>query len=199
MRKANLIIQRKSSNRHDVPLRFSLRHISIVLFLAEQETRPIETSYIVGTVYAIKTANTSETFYEIYNPIQGDNMLVTISALIFIGLTLVVIIFQACLAAGLPWGAASMGGKFPGKYPLKMRIAAISNIFILSFMATIVLSRAELILPGLFSFSKIAIWVAVVFYIAGTIMNTITPSKIERIWAPVSLILLATSVIIALG
>ncbi|MCG9874738.1 MAG: hypothetical protein MH321_08135 [Leptospiraceae bacterium] len=26
----------------------------------------------------------------------------------------ILILFQLCLAAGLPWGAASMGGKFPG-------------------------------------------------------------------------------------
>ena len=126
-------------------------------------------------------------------------MLVTISAQIFTGLTLLVIIFQTCLAAGLPWGAASMGGKFPGKYPPKMRLVAILNILILSVIAIIILSRAELIIPKILSFSKNAIWVVVVFYIAGTIMNTITPSKIERIWLPVALIQLVTSIIIALS
>ncbi|MFV1884944.1 MAG: hypothetical protein ACMZ7B_10685 [Balneola sp.] len=126
-------------------------------------------------------------------------MLETISAQIFTVLTLLVIVFQACLAAGLPWGAASMGGKFSGTYPPKMRLVAILNILILSFMIIIVLSRAELILPEMFSFSKIAIWVVAFFFIAATIMNTITPSKVERIWAPVALIQLTTSIIIALG
>ena len=27
----------------------------------------------------------------------------------------IVILFQLCLAIGIPWGAASMGGKYPGK------------------------------------------------------------------------------------
>lgn len=42
-----------------------------------------------------------------------------------------VVLFQAGLALGLPWGAASMGGKFPGKYPAAMRFVAIVNIIIL--------------------------------------------------------------------
>jgi hypothetical protein len=126
-------------------------------------------------------------------------MSVSISAIIFTVLTGLVILFQACLAAGLPWGAASMGGKFPGKYPPKMRLVAILNIFILAFIAVIVLSRAGLIFPQMLAFSKSAIWVVVVFFAIGTIMNAITPSKIERIWSPVALVQLITSLIIALG
>jgi hypothetical protein len=126
-------------------------------------------------------------------------MSVSISAIIFTVLTGLVILFQACLAAGLPWGAASMGGKFPGKYPPKMRLVAILNIFILAFIAVIVLSRAGLIFPQMLPFSKSAIWVVVVFFAIGTIMNAITPSKIERIWSPVALVQLITSLIIALG
>jgi len=126
-------------------------------------------------------------------------MIAQISAQIFTVLTVIMILFQACLAAGLPWGDASMGGKFPGKYPPKMRLVAIINMFILAFMAIIVLSRANLILSNMMPFSKIAIWVVVVFYLAGTIMNTITPSKIERIWAPVTLFQLITSIIVGLS
>lgn len=126
-------------------------------------------------------------------------MIATISAKIFCGLALIVILFQACLAAGLPWGKASMGGKFPGKYPPKMRLMAIINIIILAFIAIIVLSRANLLLPVMFPFSKIAIWFVVVFFLAGTIMNTITPSKIERIWAPVAFIQLIASIFVALS
>jgi len=126
-------------------------------------------------------------------------MAVLISAKIFTVLTIIVILFQACLAAGLPWGAASMGGRFPGKYPPKMRLVAIVNIFILAFMNIIVLSRAGLLLSNILPFSKIAVWVVVVFYLAGMIINTITPSKIERIWAPVAFFQLITSTIIALS
>jgi hypothetical protein len=126
-------------------------------------------------------------------------MPVTLSAIIFAGLTGIVIIFQGCLAAGVPWGAASMGGRYPGKYPPKMRVVAIINILILLFMAAIVLAEADLLLPQLKSFSGIAIWIIAGYLVIGTVLNTITPSKIERIWAPVALVQLIMSVIVAIG
>jgi predicted membrane channel-forming protein YqfA (hemolysin III family) len=126
-------------------------------------------------------------------------MIVSSSAQIFTILTCTVILFQACLVAGLPWGKASMGGKFPGKYPPKMRLVAIINIIVLGFISIIVLSKANLLFPELNSFSKTAIWFVIVFYLVGTIMNTITPSRIERIWAPVALLQLIASIIVAVG
>jgi hypothetical protein len=126
-------------------------------------------------------------------------MLEPISAIIFTVLTGIVIIFQGCLAAGVPWGEASMGGRYPGKYPPKMRVVAVINMLLLAFIAAVVLSEANLMFPQLSPISSIGIWIVIVFFIIGTIMNTITPSKIERIWAPVALIQLITSFIVALG
>lgn len=123
----------------------------------------------------------------------------TISAIIFTVFTGIVILFQGCLAAGLPWGKASMGGKYPGKYPPKMRMVAVINMILLSFIATIVLSEADLMFPQLKTISGIGIWFVVIFFFIGTIMNTITPSKIERIWAPVALIQMTTSIIVAIS
>ena len=123
----------------------------------------------------------------------------TISAIIFTVFTGIVILFQGCLAAGLPWGKASMGGKYPGTYPPKMRIVAVVNMLLLSFIAAIVLSEANLMFPQLKAISGVGIWVIVIFFVVGTIMNTITPSKIERIWAPVALIQLITSLIVAIS
>lgn len=126
-------------------------------------------------------------------------MLETVSAIIFTALTGIVIIFQGCLAAGMPWGEASMGGRYPGKYPAKMRIVAVINILILGFIAALVLCEANLMFAQLKPISHIGIWVVVAFFVLGTIMNTITPSKIERIWAPVALIQLITSLIVAIS
>ncbi len=126
-------------------------------------------------------------------------MLETVSAIIFTVLTGIVIIFQGCLAAGVPWGEASMGGRYPGKYPPKMRVVAVLNMLILGFMAAVVLSEAGLMFPLLNPISRIGIWVIVVFFVMGTIMNSISPSKIERIWAPVALIQLITSLIVAIS
>ena len=113
-------------------------------------------------------------------------------------LTGVVLLFQFCLSIGLPWGAASMGGKYPGVYPKKMRVVAVVNMILLSVLMVIVLVNAGLILPQFFTFSEIAIWFVVVFYGMGTVLNTITPSKIERIWAPVAAIQLFTTFMVAI-
>ena len=126
-------------------------------------------------------------------------MIETISAFVFTVLTGIVMIFQGCLAAGVPWGEASMGGRYPGKYPTKMRIVAVINIILLGFFTTIILSEADLMFPLFKPISSIGIWFVVVFFIIGTILNTITPSKIERIWAPVALLQLITSIIVAIN
>jgi hypothetical protein len=70
-----------------------------------------------------------------------------------------------------------MGGKFPGKYPSKMRIVAVINIILLSFITTIALSEADIMLPQLKTISSIGIWFVVVFFSIGTIMNATTPSR----------------------
>lgn len=114
-------------------------------------------------------------------------------------LTAILVIFQGGLAAGAPWGAASMGGKYPGRYPRKMRIVAVFNFVILLFFAAIVSSRAGLIFTQLKPFSGVAIWVVAAFFFVGTIMNSITPGRIERIWAPVALALCVSTVVVALG
>jgi hypothetical protein len=123
----------------------------------------------------------------------------SLAAIVFTILTGIVIIFQGCLVIGLPWGKASMGGKYPGKYPLKMKVVAIINIFVLSLFIGIVLSKANLIYPQLKYFSNIGIWLVVAFMLIGTVLNTITKSKIERIWIPVSLFQLITSIILAIS
>ena len=121
------------------------------------------------------------------------------AAITFAILTGIVMIFQGCLALGLPWGKASMGGKYPGKYPPKMKVVAIINMVILGLFAAIVLSKSDLLFPQLKPISNIGIWFVVAFMVIGTVLNTITRSKIERIWAPVALFQLITSLIIAIG
>lgn len=110
----------------------------------------------------------------------------------------IVALFQLCLAMGAPWGVAAMGGRFPGKYPPKMRIVAGINIFVLGILTMIVLIKAGIILSQMQHIAKIAIWIVVVFSFISVIMNTITPSKIEKIWIPVTIIHLITSIIVAI-
>lgn len=119
------------------------------------------------------------------------------SAIVFTVLSVIVILFQFGLSLGMPWGAASMGGKFPGKYPPKMRVVALFNMIILSFFAVIVLSEAGIMFNQLQPISRVGIWVVLVYYAIGTVLNIITPSKIERIWAPVVALQLVACLIVA--
>ena len=125
-------------------------------------------------------------------------MIVTISAIVYTILSAILVLFQLGLTIGMAWGEASMGGKFPGKYPPKMRVVSLINSLILSIMAIIVLIKADTLLPLYKSISNFTIYFVVGFSVVGTIMNIITPSKIERkIWAPVAILLLITSAIVA--
>lgn len=122
----------------------------------------------------------------------------TISAYIFSALTVVVAIFQLALALGAPWGELAMGGKFPGRFPPQMRVAALVQMSLLLLIALVVLIRAGLIFDEYYGFSKSAIWFVVVFYMVGAILNLITPSKKERmLWAPVTIVLLICSYVVA--
>lgn len=126
-------------------------------------------------------------------------MITTISAYIFLIATIFVILFQLGLAFGMPWGEYAMGGKFPGKFPIAMRIAALVQILILIIFATTVLINAQIILPEFYKFSQTAIWFVLAFSILGSVLNIITKSKKERmIWAPVSIILLISVVLVML-
>ncbi len=120
------------------------------------------------------------------------------SVFIFGFFLIIVILFQIGLGLGMPWGKLSMGGKFPGIYPYKMRIACIFQILILGVMGTIVFTRAGIMFPDWYPYSVKIIWVEVVFFSIGVVLNSITPSKWERIiWAPVTIILLVCSILVA--
>lgn len=122
----------------------------------------------------------------------------TIPAYIFSALTAIVVIFQFALALGAPWGEMAMGGKFPGRFPPQMRVAALVQIVLLVLIASVVLTRAELVFNEYFEVSKLAIWFVVAFCVVGAILNSITPSRKERkLWAPVTIVLLVCCVIVA--
>lgn len=108
--------------------------------------------------------------------------------------------FQLALALGAPWGAYTLGGKFPGQLPAKLRVAALVQILVMVVFALIVLVRAGLIFSGLYAIGRVAIWFVVVFFVLGTFANLSTPSKGERLlWGPVNVLMLMMTIIIALS
>lgn len=111
----------------------------------------------------------------------------------------IVALFQVALAAGMPWGMLSMGGRFPGRFPLAMRFVCLLQIGVLALLAAIVFARAGLILPEWAWLARGAIWGVVIFCTIALIANLLTPSKWERnIWAPVTAVLLTCSLFVAI-
>ena len=123
-----------------------------------------------------------------------------IAALIFSALCLIVIVFQFALVLGAPWGEYTMGGELKGALPPRRRAAAGVQIVILILFALVALTRAGLILPGFYGFSRVAIWVIAAFFVLGSYMNWTSKSKKERyLWGPVNVLMLASSLILALS
>ena len=125
-------------------------------------------------------------------------MNLVLAATIFSVCTTIAVLFQCALALGAPWGHLAMGGRFPGKFPTEMRIAAVVQAILLSLLAGIVLVRSQILLPTFYEHSLYGIWVVVGISALSLVMNLITPSKLERvIWAPIGAILLACSLLVA--
>jgi len=121
-----------------------------------------------------------------------------LAALVYGVISMAVIAFQIALAAGAPWGDYAMGGAFSGQFPPELRVAAVVQAVILALLALVVLSRAGVTMPGWSRASRWLIWVAVIFSGLSLVLNLITPSAGERLlWAPVALIMLVSSVIVA--
>jgi hypothetical protein len=123
----------------------------------------------------------------------------SIAPWIFAAVLAVLVLFQLALAAGAPWGSLAMGGRFPGKFPPSMRIAALVQVAIYGLMGAIVFARAGLALPDWLDISRIAIWFVVGVSALAVVLNLATPSKWERrLWAPVAILMFAASLRVAL-
>jgi hypothetical protein len=123
-----------------------------------------------------------------------------VAAVVFAVVTFGVIAFQLALAAGAPWGEYAMGGAFPGRYPPRLRAAAIGQALLLGVTAVIVLSAAGLVLPGVAQSFPWLIWLVVAFSGMAVLLNAVSPSAPERrLWVPVTLVLLFASLIVAVA
>jgi hypothetical protein len=122
------------------------------------------------------------------------------AAWIFGACIVVLALFQLALALGAPWGSLAMGGRFPGRFPPAMRVAALVQIAIYGLMAAIVFARAGIALPDLLEISRIAVWAVVALMAVAVLLNLVTPSKWERrLWAPAAAVMLAASLRVALA
>lgn len=124
----------------------------------------------------------------------------TLAAVAFAAVTVAVIAFQLALAAGAPWGAYAMGGAFPGRFPPRMRVAAVVQAIVLGVFGLIVLSAVGIVAPGIVDTLPWLPWVPVAFSAVSLGLNAISPSAGERrIWVPVALLMLVLSLVVAMG
>lgn len=122
-----------------------------------------------------------------------------VAAILYAAASAAVILFQIALAAGVPWGAYAMGGRFPGQFPTAFRLAALAQAAMIAGMVLVVLSRAGLVLAGWSAATRWPVWGVVAVAAIGFVLNVITPSAAERaIWAPVAFVLLVTSTMVAM-
>ena len=125
--------------------------------------------------------------------------LTTLAGITFGVVAVGVIAFQVALALGAPWGAYAMGGVFPGRYPPPMRVAAVVQAVLIGLLALAVLSAAGLVLPDLIAAIPWLAWAAVAVSALAVILNALSRSAGERrIWVPVAVVMLISSLLVAM-
>src|SRR5688572_18816512 len=122
----------------------------------------------------------------------------TVAAVVFAVVAGGVVAFQLALALGAPWGAYAMGGAYPGRFPPPLRVAAVVQAVVIGLLAVVVLSHAGLLLPDLAAAYPWLVWVPVAVSAVAVVLNAISRSAGERrIWVPVTLVLLVSSLVVA--
>ena len=106
-----------------------------------------------------------------------------------------VVVFQACLLFGAPWGRLTQGGRYEGALPTGGRVAAVLSVPLLLFMFAGVASAAGM-WPNWPAWTG---WTALGIQVLSTLMNWITPSRPERLlWGPVTSVMLLLVVYVVL-
>ena len=123
----------------------------------------------------------------------------TILAIYFIIIAVIVTGFQIALAFGAPLGAYTLGGRYPGALPKRMRWAAAVQILILWVFVYIVAVKVDMLPNHPDIIGSVGIWVVVAFFIFGSITNLSSPSKPERrLWGPINVLTFIATLAIAI-
>ncbi len=120
------------------------------------------------------------------------------AALLFVLASAGVGAFQIALALGAPWGEFTLGGRWRGRLPPRVRLIPLLSLVILAVSSAVILARAGFENALFQPLARPLAWVVVGYCALGSIANAATPSKRERnLWLPVILSMLASSLVVA--
>ena len=121
-----------------------------------------------------------------------------IAALLFALLAGGVGVFQLALVLGAPWGEFTLGGRWPGRLPVRGRWMAALSLLLLVVFSVMILARVGLGPARLEAWSRPGAWGVVAYCALGSVANALTPSRRERrLWLPAVLCMLGLSLVVA--
>jgi hypothetical protein len=123
---------------------------------------------------------------------------VRLAALVVATLMGCLVVFQALLAAGVPWGKVAYGGQ-SAELPVSLRVSSGVAAGVWTLLGLIVLRRAGVIRLSLVptGWLRGVSWIIVALLAVSVVLNGITPSPWERaIWLPVSVLMLAGMLVV---
>jgi hypothetical protein len=118
-----------------------------------------------------------------------------VAGILFLVAAAFAIAFQVALALGAPWGEYAMGGRYPGRFPPRLRVAAVVQAALIALLALIVATRAGLVDTPL---DPNWIWGVVAFSTVSLGLNVLSRSAAERrLWVPIAAVMLGSSLVLA--
>jgi hypothetical protein len=113
----------------------------------------------------------------------------------------VIAVFQLALALGMPPRRMAWGGQYEGKLPTGLRVAsAVAGLVIYPLATLLILEAADVtdfeVVPDV---GPIGMWVFTGLFAFGALLNLVSRSKAERVWAPVSMGIAVCCGIVAAG
>ncbi len=112
---------------------------------------------------------------------------------------LIVVAFQTALTLGAPFGAAAMGGTYPGRLPDAVRLVSGAAALVWFLAALVVLARGgRALIPVPDAVALVATWLLVGLLGLGSLMNLASSSPWERFgWGPYTFVMFALCLVLA--
>ena len=120
-----------------------------------------------------------------------------IAAIAYALLVLAPAFVQAALTFGAPWGVLTLGGKWPGRLPVRLRFVTALQCLILLGLGMIALDLGGVLDLG---WPRWLVWPFLGITAMSTLANLTTPSRPERrLWGPIMLVLLISACVLVFG